>query len=201
MQRRALLLFLVILTALAAALRLVALGHEDLWLDEIFTATVAREPTLRALFERLAADVTPPLTYVLVRASLALEPLVGLEAAVRLPSALAGAAAPALGFLFARARAGTRAAVVAAALATVHAALVAHAREARFYAIEASLAALFLWLAERASERGRARDGLAAGAVGALLVLCHTLGAALVAARLVWLVVEPGRRARWISPA
>lgn len=168
---------------LGAALRLVGLGRDALWLDEVFTLELARAPGWGALLDLLAAHVAAPLYFVLARASVSLEPWLGLEAALRLPSALAGCLSPLVLFALVRARLGARAGLLAGLALAVHPAQVLQSQEARTYALEVLLAALLLLQADRAQARWRARDGALLGALGAALVLCHVLGGALVVAR------------------
>jgi hypothetical protein len=176
---------LAAILAIAALLRLVDLGGPELGLDERGTLVVVGQPSL---LDALQGDVAPPLGYLLARAGLALEPWLGTEAGLRLGSALAGwLAVPAL-WAWVRRRAGPRAGLLAAALLAVHGAAVGHAREARFYALLLLLVILMLHLADRVAERWRGRDGVLLGLLGAGVVLSHTLGAALVAARGAWLV-------------
>ncbi len=60
-------LLLGVIASVAIALRLYGLGLNGLWYDEIFSAEIARLPSL-ALIERTANDVHPPLYYLLLRA-------------------------------------------------------------------------------------------------------------------------------------
>lgn len=169
----------------AALLRLVDLGWHELALDERGTLVVLQAPSL---LDALQGDVAPPLGYLLARAGLVLEPWLGLEASVRLGSALAGLlAVPAL-WGWVRRRAGPRAGLLAAALLAVHGAAVSHAREARFYALLVLLMTLMLHVADRVAERWQARDGALLGLLGACVVLTHTLGAAIVGVRGAWLI-------------
>lgn len=52
------------IACLAALLRFVGLGHEALWYDEAYTATLARLP-LPQLFDAIRGDVHPPLWYLI----------------------------------------------------------------------------------------------------------------------------------------
>jgi hypothetical protein len=185
-MRRAVPLGVLLVTLLGAVLRLHGLGAHDLWIDEVFTATVAKLPLAEAL-ARLRDDVTPPFAYLLARAGLVLEPWLGLEAALRLPSALVASLAPALMFFFARAR-GEKptAALVAAALVAVSATAVEHAREARFYGIELTLALGVLLASERRP--------LLVPLLGAAIVLTHTLALFFVLSELVLLALRGRRR-------
>ena len=151
---------LLVLTG-GAFLRFVGLGERDLWIDEVITANVARA-SLGDAVAALRSDVAPPLAYAAARAGLAFEPWLGTEAALRFPSALAGALAPLMLFLAARRRGESRAtAFIAAAALAVGTGAISHSRGARFYAIETLLAALLLYLGEglvrapRAHQRGR----------------------------------------------
>jgi hypothetical protein len=181
---------------LGAALRLVGLGRDALWLDEVFTLELARAPGWGALLDLLAAHVAAPLYFMLARASVSLEPWLGLEAALRLPSALAGCLSPLAIFALVRARLDARAGLLAALALALHPAQVVQSQEARTYALEVLLAALLLLQADRAQARWRARDGALFGALGAALVLCHVLGGALVVARGAPLAIAAWRAGR-----
>lgn len=187
-------LALLSILLLGAALRLGGLGQDALWLDEVLTLELARTPSWGALLERLAAHIAMPLYFVLARASVQLEPWLGLEAALRLPSALAGCLSPLVVFALVRGRVGPRAGLVAALALAVHPAQVVQSQEGRTYALEVLLAALLLLQADRTEARWRARDGALLGALGAGLVLCHVLGGALLLARGAPLALAAWRR-------
>lgn len=81
---------LVGLTAVALAVRWVALTHRELWLDEAYTALVARAESWTGLLRMVAADNYPPLYFLGMRLWVA---VFGFgEAAMRSPSVLAGVA-------------------------------------------------------------------------------------------------------------
>lgn len=81
---------LIALTAAALAVRWVAIGHRELWLDEAFTVLVARSEGWGELLRRVAADNYPPLYFLGMRVWLT---VLGFgAAAARWPSALAGVA-------------------------------------------------------------------------------------------------------------
>lgn len=189
----------------AAALRLVNLGGEDLWLDECITAEFASEPTLAGLLGRLSRDISSPLAYGLARLALHLKSLLGLEAALRLPSALAGIASVPLVFRFVKGRLGSRAGLLAASLLAVHSQAIHHAREARFYALVLFFALLLHLAVDRLRASWRSRDAVVVGAVGGALGLTHALALPLVAAELLLLAVvvwrtqaERARKARCV---
>jgi hypothetical protein len=186
-------LALLLVLAGGALLRFVGLGASDLWLDELFTANVARAPLGDAV-ATLRSDVTPPLAYAAARAGLGLEPWLGLEAALRFPSALAGALAPLVLFLAARRRGESPAsALVAAAALAVACGAVTYSREARFYAIEVLLAALLVFLGEGLVLAPRARGAAAFALVAAGLVLNQTLALFFVAGETLILLVRVRR--------
>ena len=79
------------LVVIGLSLRLSALGQESLWLDEYYTLRAAARPTVREVLDQLAqTDPHPPLYFLFMHGWLK---LAGTSAvALRLPSALAGAA-------------------------------------------------------------------------------------------------------------
>jgi uncharacterized membrane protein len=189
------------ITVGGAALRLVSLGAEDLWLDECFTVRYARLP-LGELVPALSADSTTPLLYLISWLGLQLEPWLGLEAAVRLPSALAGIVAIPLIYAYVAGRVGQRAGVLAAAFAAVHAGSIHHAREARFYALAVALAAGSLLLADLLRRSGRVRHAVALGLTASALIHLHLFGGFLVVAiGLSLLVTKPPPRRALLSAA
>lgn len=92
-QKRVLLLALVLVMCLGAALRIVKLGSESLWLDEAYSIYTSRLP-LPAIVHEIKKDVHPPLYYFVLHywMKLAGES----EFAARLLSVLFGVAAIAL---------------------------------------------------------------------------------------------------------
>ncbi len=88
-DRRHAIIWIVLLTVLAAAVRLPLLGHESFWKDELSIWSFVNVPTLsQAIYNGAIVDPHPPLYMVVVF------PMVHLfgmsEAAFRLPSALFG---------------------------------------------------------------------------------------------------------------
>jgi hypothetical protein len=85
--RRTVWLVLVLAMIIAAGLRLPFLGHQSLWLDEIYTRDILGEPSLSGLWHHVqATESTPPLYYLLGEA--------GLESvALELAGELAGSSA------------------------------------------------------------------------------------------------------------
>lgn len=129
--------------------RLLFLGHQPLWRDEAFTAIVVQRP-LGQMLDAVRADSAPPLGYLIDHLVAAVW---SGPAALRLVSALAGAAAIPLGAALGRRVAGDRGGVVTALLCALTPALVLSARDARMYALATTLvmaSTLLLW---RAVER------------------------------------------------
>jgi len=128
--------FVALLVGLA--LRLVRLGTAPLWFDEVVTADwVAR--SWREMLALCLADNHPPLYFAV--AKLAHDVLGASPWALRLPSAIIGAAAIPLAAAAAATLAGRRAGRWAAWFAALSPFLVHHGQEARMYALVGTLAA------------------------------------------------------------
>ncbi|HEY2706228.1 MAG TPA: glycosyltransferase family 39 protein [Candidatus Dormibacteraeota bacterium] len=182
---------LVAIGGAGLAARIVLLGLQPISRDEAFTAVVTRR-SWGGMLDAIRHDSAPPLSYVLDHLATAVSSSPSL---LRLPSALIGAAvipvAAALGRRLGGDPAGLGAAAVAAALPSV----LIPARDARMYAMAATLVmafALVLWRALERPDRGRL--AVLAGLTAAAL-LTHYLDIAAVAATLVAAVLLPERRA------
>lgn len=182
-------------TVVGAALRLVRLGAEPLWLDEATTASFAARDLRGALF---AEPNHPPLFTLLEHAMTRLG--FGGDAGLRVLPAIFGILlVPAAAALAARLRLG-RPAVVAWMMATAPLAL-AFAREARAYALLALLLVLATRVFVDVAERGR---GLVAYAALSVLALhTHYLAAPALLAHDLALAstlraAPPGTLRRWL---
>jgi len=137
--------WLLLLFAISLIIRLVAIGRESLWYDEVFTAMLARGSFDR-LIAATASDVHPPLWYAL---EWAIVRLIGpSESALRLPSAIFSSAA-----IYEMARlidrlAGRKAAILAGAGAILMPGMIYYGQEARVYALMAWLTMRGLWKIE-----------------------------------------------------
>lgn len=170
-----------LILAAGLALRLVGLGHGNLWHDEAFTGLVSPLPWAR-FWSALLGDVHPPLWYLIERGSLA---VLGRQAwALRLPAALLSCAALLLFWRIASRSGLPRPGQLAAlALMAFSPFQIYYAQEARMYA-GLTLAALLLLAA--VLER---RPWLfAAGAL--LATWLHNLGAIYVLAALLALAAH-----------
>ena len=140
MTRRTLLhaLLLASILLLAAGLRFYALGRQSLWNDEGTSVAVAQRD-LAAIARNAAADIHPPLYYVLL--SRWLRVLGTGEAAARSLSALLGVGLVALTYALGRVLLGWRPALAAAFLAAISPFQVYYSQEARMYMLLAVIAA------------------------------------------------------------
>jgi mannosyltransferase len=183
-------------TAVAAALRLPFLGHQSLWLDEIYTRDIARESTLAGVWRHVrATESTPPLFYVLTW-------LTGARSAValRLIPALSLTAAAPVTYPSVRRFIGQRAALVSAALVAVSPMLVSYATDARSYGLLVLTALLTVWAFGEVLDRARTRDYVLWVALAALCVWTHYFGAFLVTGEvLLLLALRPRRRLRTVA--
>jgi len=130
--------------AAAALWRLLGLGDESLWTDEIAAVLVCRRPLLEVLLTIGVQDVNPPLFYLLAHAWL----LVGdAEWWLRLLPATAGLAMVALTWRLGRRLGGATIGLVAAALVTFSPLAIYLSREFRYHTLVAvfALGALLAW--------------------------------------------------------
>ena len=131
-----------LLVLLAAALRLPRLGHESLWIDELFSVHWSQLDLAFLLGEGAQTETNPPAYYVFLHAWIAL--FGSGEAAVRLPSALASIATVPVVYYIGYAAANRGAGRLAALLFALDPLSVEFAQEARGYSLSVLLAALAL---------------------------------------------------------
>ena len=160
----------VLITLLAAVPRLLFLGHDSLWFDEMMTRHGA--------VQGLAADVTAlsgrdhlPLLYWLTAAVLRLLPEHAIT--LRLPSALAGVLTVPLLFAYGRALGRPRAGLWAAFLLALLPFHVRYAQEARHYALLLFFSLLASYWLYRAMSGRRGWPWVAFGAATAVNLLIH----------------------------
>lgn len=158
------------LLALAAVLRLWALGGEGLWVDEAYTSGLI-QGSFGAIVARLKLDDAPPLFYFLEKLIVPL--LGGSELALRALPALAGIALVVLLGAIAR-RINERSALFAMALAAGSVLLLFHSRQARSYSLlQVETAALLFLVTSGALDRRRV---LAIAALCLAAIYTHNLG-------------------------
>jgi uncharacterized membrane protein len=183
---------LVLVAAVAAAVRLPGVYTQAFWQDEVASARILSQRTLGAALARVArTESTPPLWYLVGwavhHAGLTVRD-------VRLVSVVAGALLSAATTLLARRFLAETPAVLAGLLVALGVALVAHGQELRAYELFALVTVLFaLALLAELDAPSRSREaclGLAAAA-GALTHYFFLFSAA---AAVLWLWVDPAAR-------
>jgi mannosyltransferase len=199
---------LAVLVLVGAALRLATLDLQSFWYDEAFTPVHVLHASLGATLESVVhRENTPPLWYALIWG---FSRIAGTgEVALRLPSALAGAATVAVAWGIgkelteagrhapsARIPVSTsrRAAIATAALVACNPLLVWYSQEARAYGLFVLLAALAMWCCLRADEDPTPGRLSAFAASGAAALATHYFAVFGVAPMCVWLL---RKRERW----
>jgi mannosyltransferase len=186
---------LVAVLALGSALRFHRLDRESLWVDEIFSVEIARQPW-PALLAATGQDGHPPLY------DAALRIWIGAfgesEATVRRLSAVMGVLTLAAFFALAARLLPTSGALIATLLLACSPYHVYYSQEARNYALLLLLTVLsYLGLVvcdERPERRGRA---LAYVAATVLLLYTHVYGFFVWAAQIPWITVRARKRDDW----
>ncbi|MDE3069522.1 MAG: glycosyltransferase family 39 protein [Acidobacteriota bacterium] len=187
---------LLLLVAAGATLRLSTLSLQSLWYDEAFTAAHVFGGSLSATLSQIPhTENTPPLWYVLEWAVIQ----VGGDGAfaLRLLSALAGIALIGVAWAIGAELAGRRAAILAAAIATVSPLFVWYSQEARAYSLYTLMCALAMLCFLRAEREPGGRRLAAFAIASALALLTHYFAVFLVVPMALWLA----RRKAWRVPA
>ncbi len=186
----------MLILALAAILRLVHLGAENLWLDEVFSLGQAKPPLdlIAGYWDLDDQQTTRPLALVLLHWVLGFG---SSEFLVRLPFALVSILDVAALYLVARELVDRRTSLLAAlflALLPIH---VWYAQEARWYAQWSLLTTVSFWALLRAWKTDRTGWWLAfiAAATLNLYTFVITLHVLVALAATVWFLPERGRRA------
>jgi len=187
--------------ALAGALRLHGIARDSLWGDEALSVIIAKMPLTDLLRHVAWWEQIPPLHHLVLKVWMSI--FGDREAAVRMPSALAGLAAVAMMYLLVRRLAGRGAALAAAVVLAVSPMHIAYAHECRAYALAFFLAVLSTDLFIRATRRPTLALQSAYVIVSALLLYAHIYGAFVLAAHniaFLWRVVREARPLRTIQP-
>jgi hypothetical protein len=188
-------LTLVTATIVAAALRLPFLGHQSLWLDEVFTREILRELNLSGLWHHVGqTESTPPLYYILGW-------LAGARSAIamRLIPALALTTAVPLGYLAMRRLIGQRPALASAAILAVNPLLVFYATDARSYGLFVLATLLSVWMFTALLEHSSWRRYALWATAQIICVWTHYFGLFLLGGEAIVLVVAlPRARARTV---
>lgn len=171
--------FVLILMLFAALLRLNEIGAPSLWADEGASLAFAGMDWDILWGVLPTVETNPPLYYAVLKLWTGI--MGTSEAMLRFPGALAGALAAGAMFLAGHRFFGRGAGIIAGAFVALSAVQVAHAQEARAFAMVSALVAVALWLIAVAMERilrDRARGGVLAalGVVVGLLPNIHYSG-------------------------
>jgi uncharacterized membrane protein len=176
--------------ALAALVYLVGLGRSSMFIDEVFSWNASRHGLAGVADAVRGSEVTPPLYYVLLHFWLVITGASG-EAALRLPSALAGlgfvAAVTWLGTLVGDRRVGLTAGVFAALSPLV----LQYAQEVRAYVFVMLAVTVTAAAAIKLAQEPERRRWLALTmGAGALAILFHYTAALVLGPLAVWLLRE-----------
>lgn len=194
---------LLLILAVAAALRLHELDRTSLWYDEAVSWAQSNEG-LAHLLMSVAADNYPPLHNVILWATM---PALGdSETALRLPSAIFGVAAVWLIYLIGRILGGRSAGLLAAALLALSPFHIWYSTEARMYALLAACGLAFLYCVLKVIKKPTRGWLICLAISGTLFLYSHVyalLGFAAVGAACGWFVLMDlisKRRFRYSRP-
>jgi mannosyltransferase len=177
----------VVLTLLAAVLRLWRIGHQSFWYDEAFTVTLVHHSPGKMLGLLPQTELTPPLYY--CTAWLWARIFGFGEAGLRSLSAVCGVLLVPVVYGAAAKLVSRRAGLVAAALVAFNPLLIWYSQEARSYAMLVLLAALSLLAFAHVREPGCAPRWLIAWAAAAGLTLAtHYYGVLVIVPEAAWLL-------------
>lgn len=188
--------WIIALTAVGLAVRVLWLGHEPIWRDEAFTALVVQR-NVAGMLDAVRNDSAPPLSYLLTHLFvLLLGPSVPV---LRLTSALAGSLIVPVVAAIARRCAGDRAGLWAAGICSLAPSLVWSGRDARMYAMATTLVALSALALWRAAEAPTLARWLLYGL--AVLLAIYTQYFALLAIPAQLIALRFALRASWRTVA
>jgi 4-amino-4-deoxy-L-arabinose transferase-like glycosyltransferase len=180
------------IVALGAALRFATLGDQSLWLDEAFTHRIATNPLGDMLDLIRQGENTPPLYYALTWAWCQIAGTG--EAALRVPSALAGTATIPVAYLIGRQVATRMAGLLLAGLVAASPFLVWYSQEARAYSLVVLLVSVSLLFALRLDDSPTRRNLVGWSAAATLAVATHYFATFVVLLEAAWLLWRPDAR-------
>ena len=188
-------LLLVLLTIVAAWLRLFHLGSKSLWLDEGATMALARASWQHFGWVWWHGEANLQTVYFLLMRGWIHGGLS--ETWLRLPSALFGIASVPLLYIVARRLVPAGAALASAALLTFSPAHVYYSQEARSYTLTISLVLLSSYFFVRAVEEGRRKDWVLWTAFGILAFYSHDFAVLVLVAQVCSLLFRETSLATW----
>ncbi len=190
---------LVILLAVAAAIRILLAATTPGWFAEIYIVRVAAMP-LREALRLTAADIHPPLQFLLRCGWSAITG--GTVLAHKILSVIFAIASMLIAFLLARRAFGVRAAFFMLALLAVSAVHVQYSQEIEEYSMEWTLVLALVWLGWRWIEDRRPLDAILYVLCGTVALTNHyeslTVLALLAISGAVVLAREPKAAALWV---
>jgi mannosyltransferase len=180
----------------AAAFRIPYLTSKSFWMDEGFSAFMARADFHTALTFVKGGELNMVLYYALLRlwAQISIT-----EFWFRLLSALFSIAAVAVIYLLGARMFGRRTGMLAAALIAVHPADVAFAQEVRSYSLAVMLVSVSFLFLSRIAERGRTRAVVGYVLAAALAAYAHFIALFVIVTQWLWLLAGARREHRWRS--
>jgi 4-amino-4-deoxy-L-arabinose transferase-like glycosyltransferase len=186
--------FLWATVALAAVVRLIALGRKSFWLDEIASVAIARRPSPVFWHFLWHEEGNMALYYVLLKPWLHLG--YG-EATVRLLSVVVGIACVPMMYALARRLLNERDALLAAALLALNSCAVSVSQEARAYAFVVLMVLLSTYLFVRLIETPTFSFAFAYGLAAGVTCYFHYFGVLVPAAHAVSVIALPPSRRPW----
>ena len=172
-------LALAFILVLAGFFRLPELGRDSVWGDE-GVSWMQASAGFADMLRQTAGDNYPPLHNILLWVTMRLAGAG--EAALRLPSALAGMATILAVFALGRELGGTRAGLFAALALAVMPLEIVQSRNARMYTLFSLTATLYLWSAARQAGRGSRINAVLGGLAALAMLYAHTFGILVFAA-------------------
>ena len=168
------LLAIVSILAVAAAVRILGIGHDSLWGDEALSVLIAKKPLAEVIPRVIDWEQIPPVHHVILH--FWIKVFGDSETSVRVPSLLAGVAAVCVAYVLVGQLAGRRVALIAALLLAVSPIHIVYSQECRAYALGVLLG---LWSCDafvRLLRRpGASREGEYV-VVSTLLLYTHVYG-------------------------
>lgn len=175
-------------------LRLWGLGQKSIWLDEIWSITVARMPLHSVIWSIRNQDPNASLYYLLLHYWIALGQS---EFIVRLMSALAGAATIAIFYALGEHLFNKRVGLIASLLLAVNLYHIQYSQEARSYSLVVLLVSLSSFLFVKAIERHGKKYLAPYVLVSALAVYAHVFGILVIAAQCASLILLQLHQVPW----
>ncbi|MFT5429701.1 MAG: mannosyltransferase [Myxococcota bacterium] len=185
------------IVAVAALARLILIGGESYWFDEIWAVKQVRGELGTVLSSLAKEDVHPPLYPILLWGWIRM--MGEAEWATRLFSAVVGTGAVAVLYALGRDLFNRRVGLVAAAILAVHAFAVYYSQETRCYSLMLFLATLATWALVRWEQAPTSRRRAVAYVLaGVALAYVHVFAIFVLLAHGIWALTLPHLRVRMV---